>query len=302
MTRPRGLFAGLGTVDLVHRLDRLPGPDEKLTATSQEVVAGGPAANAALAFAALGGQARLITGLGRHPLAEVARRELIAHGVMVCDVAYRDDAPPVSAVRVDAASGARSVSSPDAVGAGILEAPPELSEWMRDTDVVVLDGHHRELALAVAEAAQAEAVPVVLDAGRWRPVFAALMPRAQFVVASADFTLDGAPADPGELVAAGVEAAARSDGANPLRWAVPGDSGQLPVQPVRGGDTLGAGDVLHGAVAFAVAALGAGVALALWPDVLRFGVDVASVRVAHVGARTWLDDPRPKEWAQQWMR
>ena len=298
---PRGLFAGLCTLDLVHRLATLPGADEKVTASSQELAAGGPAAIAALTFAALGGVATLVTGLGGHPLAEVARRDLAEHGVTMRDLARHAEAPAISAVRVHERDGARSVSSPDASTAAALQPPPALDAWVHDADVVLLDGHHRDLAIAVAQLARVESVPVVLDLGRRRPVFDVLLPRAQFAVASAAFMLDDdRPVDPAELVELGVDAAARSCGAGPIRWAVPGDSGQVAVHPVTGGDTLGAGDVLHGAVAFAVAAVGAGPALAMWPQVLRFAADVASVRVEHVGVRAWLADPRPREWARQW--
>ena len=300
---PRGLFAGLCTVDLVHRLSRLPGPDEKVTALSQELAAGGPAAVAALTFAVLGGSPTLVTGLGAHPLAEVARRDLAAIGVTVHDLADHAEAPSISAVRVHDQDGARSVSSPDAASAVALAPPAELAGWVHDTDVVLLDGHHPELAVVVAELAQAENVPIVLDLGRHRPVFDLLLPRARFAVASAAFTLDQVRSgEPAELVELGVDAAARSAGAGPIRWAVPGESGLVSVRPVTGGDTLGAGDVLHGAVAFAVAAVGAGPALAMWPQVLRFAADVASVRVEHVGVRTWLADPRLKEWARQWTQ
>lgn len=297
---PRGLFVGLATVDLIHRLERLPGADEKVTAHSQELVAGGPAATAAVAFAALGGRATLITGLGTHPLAEIARADLGRHGVTVRDLADDGREPAVSAVRVQEADGTRSVSSPDAAGAAELNPPEELTDWVDACDVVLLDGHHAALARAAGSSAQARFVPVVLDAGRWRPVFASLLPQAQFVVASAAFSLDGAPADPGAIVDLGPEAAACSAGPHPIRWAVPGESGTVAVRPVLGGDTNGAGDVLHGAVAFAVAAVGAGRALARWPEVLRFAADVATVRVEYSGARAWLVDPRPREWGQAW--
>jgi sugar/nucleoside kinase (ribokinase family) len=297
---PRGLFVGLATLDLIHRLDRLPGADEKVTAHGQELVAGGPAAIAALAFAALGGQATLVTGLGSHPLADIARADLGRHGVAVRDLAGHAREPAVSAVRVQEAVGTRSVSSPDAAQATDLVAPSELAGWVDAADVVLLDGHHPALAQAAGAAARAQFVPVVLDAGRWRPVFAALLRQAQFVVASAAFTLDGAPADPGAIVDFGPEAAACTAGPGPIRWAVPGESGTVAVRPVPGGDTNGAGDVLHGAVAFAVAAVGAGRALARWPEVLRFAADVATVRVEHSGARAWLADPRPREWGQVW--
>src|SRR5690625_5828251 len=73
MHRPRGVFAGLATLDVIHRVDASPGPDEKVTALSQFVAAGGPAANAAVTFAALGGHAVLLTALGRSPIARTIR-------------------------------------------------------------------------------------------------------------------------------------------------------------------------------------------------------------------------------------
>ena len=297
---PSPRSVGLTTLDLIHRLERLPGADEKVTAQAQELVAGGPAAVAAIAFAALGGQATLVTGLGSHPLAEIARADLAAHGVTVRDLADHGQAPAVSAVRVQEATGTRSVSSPDASGGLDLDVPEDLAAWVDAADAVLLDGHHPALAVAAGAAAREPIVPVVLDAGRWRPVFASLLPLAQFVVASAAFTLDGARADPGAIVDLGPDAAARSAGPDPIRWAVPGESGTVAVRPVAGGDTNGAGDVLHGAVAFAVAAVGAGRALARWPEVLRFAAEVATVRVESSGARAWLADPRPREWGQAW--
>ena len=101
MTRPRGVFVGLATVDLVHRVAVPVGVDDKVTALSQEIVAGGPAANAAVTFALLGGDAVLVTDLGSHPLAESARRDLAAFGVGVRAVEPDiPSAPAVSSIRV----------------------------------------------------------------------------------------------------------------------------------------------------------------------------------------------------------
>src|SRR5262249_1342223 len=69
---PHGLFAGLATLDLVHTLERPLGPDEKSVALRQDIAAGGPAANAAVTFAALGGDAVLGTAPGAHPPARPA--------------------------------------------------------------------------------------------------------------------------------------------------------------------------------------------------------------------------------------
>lgn len=45
---PHGLFVGLSTLDVIHRIDKRPGRNEKVTALAQFVAAGGPAANAAV--------------------------------------------------------------------------------------------------------------------------------------------------------------------------------------------------------------------------------------------------------------
>lgn len=305
----RGLFAGLTTVDVVHRLERLPGPDEKVTAARQDVVAGGPAANAASTFAGLGGVATLVTGLGRHPLAAAARADLAARGVRVIDLTPRTDAPPaVSAVRVEATTGRRSVSSPDAAGRPPAAAPgpQEVDALVTGADVVLLDGHQPLVGPGVAAAARATGVPVLLDAGRWREAFAELLSRADFVIASADFVVPSAGSrvdDPDGLtglLAHGPVAVARTAGPGPVRWAVPGAGGLVAVDAVTGGDTLGAGDVFHGAAAFAIAAVGGAAALALWPEVLRFAADMARVRVEHVGPWAWTADPRPAAEARRW--
>ena len=97
--RPAGVFVGLSTLDVVHRVQRVPGANEKVTARRQDVAAGGPAANAAVVFAALGGDAVLITALGSDPLAGLISGELTARGVRTIDVTPDDPEPPaVSAV------------------------------------------------------------------------------------------------------------------------------------------------------------------------------------------------------------
>jgi sugar/nucleoside kinase (ribokinase family) len=76
-------------------------------------------------------------------------------------------------------------------------------------------------------------------------------------------------------------------GAAPVRWWTRQDSGALMVPRVAVRDTLGAGDVLHGAVAFARAR-----GMTDPVRILSFGIAVAALRVQHVGPREWLGDQR----------
>jgi sugar/nucleoside kinase (ribokinase family) len=287
----RGVFVGLATVDLIHRVGRPVGPNEKATALSQEIVAGGPAANAAVTFALLGADAVLVTDLGTHPLARLARTDLEAYGVQVRAV-DPDSAgtPAVSSIRVLDGTGERSVVS---VNADTRTAPPPpwLPAVLDGADVLLLDGHHPLVAAAAARAARERDVPVVLDAGSWKPVLGELLPLVDVAICSADFRLpDGS--HPASLLDRGVRRVAITRGPDPVLWwsTDGGDPGTVPVPEVPVRDTLGAGDVLHGAFAWH---------LATRPDApfasqLAAAGAVASDRCTHVGISSWRNQARKR--------
>lgn len=292
MTPPRGLFVGLTTLDLVQRVAHRPGGNEKVVAARSDLAAGGPAAIAAVTFSALGGRSVLLSALGTGPVARLAAGELGHCGVGVVDAWADGPDVSISAVTVLEATGERSVVSRNAENV-IVIPPADLPVLAQATDVVLIDGHHPDLAVAAARAAQAFGVPVVLDCGSAKPVYAELMPLADAVVCSAGYFAGGPDefdAVATQLLAAGVRLVAMTAGAQPVCWRSCVAAGQVEVPAVAVRDTLGAGDVLHGAVAFARAQ---GV---IDPQrSLGFGVAIASLRVQHAGPRAWLDDQRLRE-------
>jgi len=294
-----GVFVGLATLDVVHRVTHLPGANEKVTALRQDVAAGGPAANAAVVFAALGGHARLVTALGTDPVARLIRAELESRGVEVIDVTPTATTPPaVSAVAITDATGDRAVTSIDATAHDVA-APGDLAQHLAGAQVVLLDGHHPRLAVAAAGAARvAPGQPlVVLDAGRWRPVMAHLLDLVDVAICSADFRVPGTT-DPETsavaLLERGVGSVATTHGAAPVQWWQPTSSGRtttgtVAVPSVRVVDTLGAGDAFHGAFAWFV------VQRPLDPDgadvrrALDSAARVAALRCTVAGPRDWLE-------------
>jgi sulfofructose kinase len=266
---------GLCTVDLVQRVEQLPEPGQKVQSGSVELAAGGPAANAAVAVAALGGDARLSTVLGSHPLAQLAFQDLTACGVQVTDVLpYRVAPPAVSAVSVRMSDGERTVVSHNAAGV-IATADIDLT----GAGVLLLDGHHPDLALRAAHAARVEGIPIVLDAGSWKPVLTELLPLVDVCACSSAFTSPTPLTNPVVI---------RTAGPDPVAWSAAGHSGEIPVAPTEVRDTVGAGDVWHGAAALAVARLGRVPEPADLPALIRFANDAAAVRIAHEGARSWV--------------
>lgn len=267
---------GLCTVDVVQRVRTLPAPGEKVQSLSVEVAAGGPAANAAVAIAALGGRVRLSTVLGAHPLARLAAEDLSSCGVELADALPDRLSPPaVSAVSVRTADGERTVVSHNASG---VSAPPTVD--LTGADAVLLDGHHPTLALQAAKTAQARGIPVVLDAGSWKPVLTELLAYVDVCACSAAFTTPKPLTNPVVI---------RTHGPSPVTWSIGTTQGEVPAPTVTARDTSGAGDVWHGAFTLAVARQGRPPTAAELPSMIEYANRAAAIRIQHEGARAWVE-------------
>lgn len=277
------LFVGLTTVDLAYAVDAYPAEDTKTRARDQFLGAGGPAANAAVACATLTGGARLLTAVGRHPLTALIRDDLRAHGVELVDTTPgRTDPPPISSIVVAAGAGTRTIVSLDGSG---IEAPfdHEFAELVREAPVVLVDGHHIELALGIARVARDAGIPVVLDGGRWKPDHARLLPLVDIAICSTSFAPPDAEDVFDHLHRIGVQAVAVTRGQQPIRYSADGIRGEIAVGDVDGADTLGAGDILHGAFC-AYHSRGHDFA-----DALTRAAAVATLSCRSFGTRAWGD-------------
>ncbi len=312
---PRLVCCGLATLDVVQVVDAVPAADQKVVARDLRVSFGGPAANAAATAVALGVPTVLVTALGEGSVARLVRNGLRAAGVEVVDLlAGQPGDPAVSTVLVTAGTGQRAVVSTNATGRAddLGPAARAATAVLDGSTALLVDGHHLAAALELARAARSRGLPVLLDGGSWKPGLDRLLADVDVAVLSADFAVPDRPgsgsdagprpgaAAPDVLAAVagyGPRAVARSAGAGPVRVRVrrAGDRPQgehepdgdvLVVPPLLARDdvvdTLGAGDVLHGAI-------GAGLARGLDAvAALRAAVPVASESCRHAGALGWV--------------
>ena len=298
----RLLACGLATLDVVQRVDAVPGPNDKIVARGLLVESGGPAANAAVTAVALGVEARLVTRVGGGPLGRLVAADLAAHGVQVMDLAGPDDAPALSTVLVTEGTGERAVVSMNATAApGRAPDAAEVAAALAGVSAVLVDGHHLDLAVPVAATARCLGIPVLRDGGSWKPGLGALLAHVDVAVVSADFAVP-ADARPGggeggdvlaDVASFGPRVVARSAGAGPIEVLTRAGRAGVPVSAVAVVDTLGAGDVLHGALAAWLATRGGeGPEVAANPASptpgLAFAAEVASASCTAEGARGWL--------------
>ena len=286
---PAGLFVGVSTLDLIYLVERPMGANDWQRALNYLAVAGGSATGAAVAFAALGGQATLVTAIGAGPLGDLVRAELAGAGVTVIDTTPGDPAGPVVACAlVQQSSGERAIVSRGG-GTQVPTIDPDLlADLLAGPDVVLVDSYRPTLTLPAARAAKAVGVPVVMDADQWDGVTTQLLGTVDAAVCAAGFIPAGAGLH--SVLAAGPTFVAVSRGDAPILWQTRDGAGQVEVPAVAVVDTLGAGDVLHGAFAYAVATRRAGKG-ELTDDALEgalaFAAPVASAACEHFGTRSW---------------
>lgn len=258
------LCVGLTTLDVTQRVDDFPVPGQKIRSLDAVLAPGGPAANAARAVAALGGSSTLLTALGADALGDFVRASLAPVTVTAVPATT-----PVSMVVVRDRDGERTVVSRNA---SVPVTAPDLDVLLAGVDVVLVDGHHDGLVLPVARRAKALGLPVVLDAGSWKPVLDHLLPLVDVAACASGFELSEA-----EVHSYGVPLVIRTHGAAPVTWSRDGSTGAQPVPAVQVKDTNGAGDVWHGAYAHALASGTEPVAA------IGFASEAAAVRVGVVG-------------------
>ncbi len=254
MANKRGLFVGMTTLDCLYQAERSPAADEKVVATKSLLVSGGPATNAAVAFAQLGGSQRndavLLSALGAHPLTTLLREDLQEYGVTIADLTpERLAPPPVSSIVVTQETGERAVVSGNAVDMQVAASQVSI-DTLDGVNIVLIDGHQMAVGAQVAQWAKAKQIPVVVDAGSWKPGFETVLSFADVVVASANF-MPPKCSDVDEIFAylkgLGVEQVAITQGAGPILFWENGKRQELDVPKIRAVDTLGAGDIFHGA-------------------------------------------------------
>ena len=298
------LACGVAVLDVQQTVDRLPGPDEKIVASDLLVGSGGPAANAAVTAAALGVGARLVTRIGDSALGMLIGADLAMRGVDVLDRAGPLEQPAVSTVLVTRGTGQRAVVSINASrhGRELPHPGPYAEDWARalvhDMDVVLVDGHHLDLAIPLAAAARAAGIPVLLDGGSWKPGLDRLLGLVDIALISAVLQvpagLGGSTGLPGDDVLAtvstlGPPVVARSRGPLPIEVLAGAGRAEVPVPQAEVVDTLGAGDVLHGALSAWLAVRGTDDLKAGLAWAAQIGTDSCTAS----GARGWLaDEPR----------
>jgi sugar/nucleoside kinase (ribokinase family) len=279
------LCAGIVVLDEVFQVEHFPAPGGKVPARTSFTVNGGCAANAAVAIARLGGKARLAAPLGgpagTDPYGDRVLAALADEGVH-CGGCLRlaGVATARSAIFIDARGERMIVTYRD--GRLAAARPADAEALLGGVDAVLADNRYPDFVRPILAAARTRGLTAVLDADRPTDLSEDLFRAASHVVFSSECLrattgLD----DPGQgldrIAAVTPAFLAVTDGENDVLWREGGTLRRSPVFAVKAVDTLGAGDVFHGAFTLALSE-GAGEIAAM-----RFAAAAAGLKCARLG-------------------
>lgn len=281
----RGLFLGLATLDLIYLTDRIWQSNQKMTAEDQTIAAGGPATNASVTFSYLGNRSTLLGILGDSAIARIIKADLKNYSIKIVDLdPTRQSLPPVSSIIVTRSTGERAVVS---INAAKFQADPERlpSDILQGIEVVLIDGHQMAASFKIAQTAKANNIPTVIDGGSWKPGFEKVLPFIDYAICSADFYPPECRSREdvfSYLQGLKVPHIAISDGEKPIEYLDNGEKGKIEVPKIETAiDTLGAGDIFHGAFCHYILQQN-------FKNALASAAKIASHSCKFFGTRQWM--------------
>ncbi|MDO4260258.1 MAG: PfkB family carbohydrate kinase [Actinomycetaceae bacterium] len=265
----------------------------------------------------------LLTAVGTSAIADLIRADLGACGLEILDACAPvannapEQAPAVCSIiehptgRMVASTNARLDTDADLARRLLMQAVATHGE----PDIILVDGHNPALAneaLKWGIDAQTDqqgsddpfveltAKPPhlrVLDGGSWKPWFTPLLGFIDIAAVSADFCppllTEPAPDAVAEFLKGfGITRIIRTDGEGPVRWWWDGGEGEVPVHAVNAFSTMGAGDIFHGALCWALARRTSDARTLTDPsEVIAFAAAIATQSTTTFGTRVWREDP-----------
>ena len=292
MHKPRALFVGRTTLDVLYRLDRMPEEDTKVYARDIQAAPGGPALNAAITHSLLGGRAMLVSAVGSGQWAAAVRSQLRRHEVRLLDLAAGTAyETPLCTVLANTANATRTIVNPPISQVALRHwgaswAAEMPSSWGAIPPVVLSDGFFFEETAGLLSACKAAGAAVCLDGGSWKPGTEVLAPLLKVAICSERFAVPGHARTPETTIAwfvdQGVAHVAVTRGARSILGCDRGRRFEIEIAPVDAVDTLGAGDVLHGAFCHRFARHGE------FEAALRWAAEIATLKCQSHGVEAWI--------------
>lgn len=255
---PNILCVGMPVRDLVFRVENLPARGNKMRATHFTEYSGGNALNASIAIARLGGRVLMSGPMGDagEKAAEQIFEDLAQEGIDGSAMVRMPGlVTPISNIMIDHTGERTIVTYRDPEMWKVTL--PDTGELLKDCDAILTESRCGFVSDLCFEAKR-RGIPVVLDADRAMPLEEKLLQASTHIVFSAEALHATTDTDDDiealRLIATLTPAfVGVTNGAGGMTWLEGEQERHMAAFPIAAVDTLGAGDVFHGAFTLAIA-------------------------------------------------
>jgi sugar/nucleoside kinase (ribokinase family) len=256
---PRILCIGMPVRDLTFRVPGLPARGSKENASHFEEICGGNALNAAIGIVRLGGRASICGPMGdaRETTSRYIFDRLAHEGIDTTHIVHMPGlVTPISNIMIDP-SGERTIVTfrdPELWKVHL----PDADRLLEDCSAILTENRCAEFCTELCVEARRRGIPVIVDVDRTMSLREGLLTASSHLVFSSEALQSTAGiADDAEALRKIARLTpsflAGTRGAQGTLWLdEQHEPRQTPAFPVHTVDTLGAGDVFHGAFALAV--------------------------------------------------
>jgi sulfofructose kinase len=256
---PHVLCIGMPVRDLTFRIDELPARGFKVNASHFDEISGGNALNAAIGIVRLGGRASICGPMGdvRETSSRYIFDKLAHEGIDTSNIVHMPGlVTPISNIMIDP-SGERTIVTfrdPELWKVRL----PDTDRLLQDCSAILTENRCAEFCTDLCAEARRRGIPVIVDVDRAMSLREGLLTASSHLVFSSEAlqATAGVP-DDGEALKRVAKLTpsfvAGTQGAQGTLWLDEQQNlQQTPAFPVHTVDTLGAGDVFHGAFALAI--------------------------------------------------
>jgi len=281
---PRILCIGIPVRDLTFRVEAVPARGSKANATHLAEICGGNALNAAIAIARLGGRVSFAGPMGdaRETSSDFILDRMAAEAIETTHIVRMPGlATPVSAIMIEP-SGERTLTIYRDPALSTVQLP-DVDALLADCGAVLVESRCAAFATSLCTEARRRGVAVIVGVDRAMSLQDGLLTMASHLLFASDQVQETAGiADDGaalkRLAVLTPAFLAATRGPRGTIWLnESGELEQTPAVPVQAVDTLGAGDVFHGAFTLRLAE-GGGVR-----EALQFAAAAAALKCTRHG-------------------
>jgi len=281
---PRILCIGMPVRDLTFRIDGLPERGFKVNASHFDEICGGNALNGAIGIVRLGGRASICGPMGdaKETSSKYIFEKLGHEGIETRHIVHMPGlVTPISNIMIDP-SGERTIVTFRDPELWKVQLPPS-DELLKDCHAILTENRCAEFCTDLCAEARRRGIPVIVDVDRTMSTREGLLTASSHLVFSSEaLQATAGVADDAEALKKIARLTpsflAGTRGALGTLWLDDnGNLQQTPAFPVHTVDTLGAGDVFHGAFALAVTEQQE------LPEALRFASAAAALKCTRFG-------------------